>query len=125
MKLTLQTNFALRTMIYAAFKQERIKIAEVAQFFDISKAHVAKVVNPLTRHGYMSSIRGPHETYNALSYLFGEEFAQSGPTVTLIPPGKIRLRNARICGVGIRILTSFATTALLRVERFLRKHSTR
>ncbi|MBI85472.1 MAG: transcriptional regulator, Rrf2 [Planctomycetaceae bacterium] len=59
MKLTLQTDFALRTMIYAAFKQERIKISEVAQFFDISKAHVAKVVNLLSRHGYIRSIRGP------------------------------------------------------------------
>tara|TARA_B100000809_G_scaffold232058_1_gene247660 strand:- start:842 stop:1297 length:456 start_codon:yes stop_codon:yes gene_type:complete len=58
MKLSLQTDFALRTLIYAAFKQERIKISEIAQFFDISKAHIAKVVNLLSRHGYIRSIRG-------------------------------------------------------------------
>lgn len=58
MKLSLQTDFALRTLIYAAFKQERIRISEIAQFFDISKAHIAKVVNLLRRHGYIRSIRG-------------------------------------------------------------------
>ncbi|MBT7918786.1 MAG: transcriptional regulator, Rrf2, partial [Planctomycetaceae bacterium] len=43
MKLSLQTDFALRVLIYAAFRDERINISDVANFFDISKAHVAKV----------------------------------------------------------------------------------
>ncbi len=58
MKLSLQTDFALRVLIYAAVRDERINVSDVADFFDISKAHVAKVVNLLSRHGYVRSIRG-------------------------------------------------------------------
>jgi len=58
MKLSLQTDFALRVLIYAAFRNERVNIADVANFFDISKPHVAKVVNLLSRQGYIRSIRG-------------------------------------------------------------------
>lgn len=58
MRLTLQTDYALRTLMYLASRSERIKVADVATFFDISQAHIAKVVNQLARLGYVRSIRG-------------------------------------------------------------------
>jgi Rrf2 family nitric oxide-sensitive transcriptional repressor len=38
--------------------ENRATIAAVADFFQISQAHVAKVVNQLARLGYIRSIRG-------------------------------------------------------------------
>ena len=58
MKLSLQTDYALRTLIFAAFKNERVKISDVAEFYGISRTHLAKVVNLLSRHGFVRSIRG-------------------------------------------------------------------
>lgn len=58
MRLALQTDFALRTLMYVATRGERVKASDVASFFDISSAHVAKVVNQLARLGYLRSVRG-------------------------------------------------------------------
>ena len=58
MRLALQTDLALRTLMYLAWRKERVKAADVTQFFDLSQAHVAKVVNQLARLGYIRSIRG-------------------------------------------------------------------
>ena len=58
MRLTTQTDFALRTMMYLTARSGRATIAQVAQLFGISANHVAKVVNLLARLGYVRSIRG-------------------------------------------------------------------
>ena len=58
MKLALQTDFALRTLMYLAAVSKRSTAAEVAGFFGISQPHVAKVVNQLARFGYVRSTRG-------------------------------------------------------------------
>ena len=60
MRLSLQTDYALRTLMFLASKKAKSRgtIAEVAAFFAISEAHVAKVVNQLARHGFVRSIRG-------------------------------------------------------------------
>ena len=59
MRLTLWTDYALRTLIYVGAKGERPStIAEVAESFDISKTHLMKVVNRLGRQGYIETIRG-------------------------------------------------------------------
>ncbi|MBW3598744.1 MAG: Rrf2 family transcriptional regulator [Planctomycetes bacterium] len=58
MRFALQTDFALRTLIYLAMQDERATIGDVAAFYGISAAHVAKVVNQLSRLGYVRSIRG-------------------------------------------------------------------
>jgi len=44
--------------MYLGWRGERATSAEVAGFFDISAAHVAKVVNQLARLGFLRSIRG-------------------------------------------------------------------
>ena len=60
MRLALQTDYALRTLMFLGSKRgkQRSTIAAVAQFFRISEAHVAKVVNQLARLGFIRSVRG-------------------------------------------------------------------
>lgn len=58
MQLTIQTDYALRTLMYLASRDDRATVAEVAALFDISANHVAKVVNQLSRLGYIRSVRG-------------------------------------------------------------------
>ena len=58
MQLTMQTDYALRTLMFLATQTERAKVGDVAKLFGISANHVAKVVNLLSRFGYIYSIRG-------------------------------------------------------------------
>ena len=60
MRLTLQTDYALRTLMFLGSKRgkQRSTIAAVSGFFRISQAHVAKVVNQLARLGFVRSVRG-------------------------------------------------------------------
>lgn len=58
MRLALQTDYALRTLLYLADRGTRVQIRDVAEFFSISQHHVAKVVQQLARLGYIRSLRG-------------------------------------------------------------------
>jgi Rrf2 family nitric oxide-sensitive transcriptional repressor len=58
MHLALHTDYALRTLLFLASRPGRANVAEVAEFYRISKDHVAKVVQSLARQGYVRSIRG-------------------------------------------------------------------
>lgn len=58
MRLALQTDYALRTLMYLATTAERGTVARVADFYRISQAHVAKVVHQLGRLGYIRNVRG-------------------------------------------------------------------
>lgn len=58
MQLTTQTDYALRTLMFLATRSERSNVADVARLFGISVHHVAKVVNQLSRFGYLRSVRG-------------------------------------------------------------------
>ena len=59
MRLTNFSDYALRVLMYAAARDERlITIDETAKVYGISRAHLMKVVNQLTRAGYLKAIRG-------------------------------------------------------------------
>jgi Rrf2 family transcriptional regulator, nitric oxide-sensitive transcriptional repressor len=59
MRLTLWTDYALRTLIYVGAKGGRLStIAEIAESFGISKTHLMKVVNKLGQQGYLDTVRG-------------------------------------------------------------------
>ncbi len=60
MKLTTQTDYALRTLMFLATRRSRSNVAEVASLFGISANLVAKVVKVVSsrRHGYIHSTRG-------------------------------------------------------------------
>jgi Rrf2 family nitric oxide-sensitive transcriptional repressor len=57
-RLTLQTDYALRTLMFLATQSQRSTVADVAKLFNISTAHVAKVVNQLARLRLVRSVRG-------------------------------------------------------------------
>ena len=59
MRLSLQTDYALRTLLYLATRSGRATVAEVAGFYGISAHHVGKVVHQLGRLGYIRNHRGP------------------------------------------------------------------
>ncbi|HLZ64675.1 MAG TPA: Rrf2 family transcriptional regulator [Aliidongia sp.] len=59
MKLNLQTDYALRVLIYVGTNAEGLStIQEIADAFVISKAHLMKVVHRLGKAGYLDTIRG-------------------------------------------------------------------
>lgn len=60
MRLTKFTDYSLRVLIYAASleKDRLVTIEDTAAVFDVSHAHLKKVVLMLTRHGYLAAVRG-------------------------------------------------------------------
>lgn len=59
MRLTQFSDYALRMLMYAAAQPGRlITIDETAQAFGISRNHLMKVANLLTRNGYLQAVRG-------------------------------------------------------------------
>ncbi|MEX0939518.1 MAG: Rrf2 family transcriptional regulator [Pirellulales bacterium] len=58
MRLSLHTDYALRTLMYLACAAERSTAAEVAAFYGISAHHVSKVVHRLVKLRLVRSIRG-------------------------------------------------------------------
>jgi len=59
MRLTLHTDYALRALIRVGLADGKlITINDIAQSFDISKQHLMKVVNDLSRKGYLDTVRG-------------------------------------------------------------------
>lgn len=59
MRMTSFSDYALRVLMYAAAKDERlITIDETAKVYGISRAHLMKVVNQLTRSGFLKAVRG-------------------------------------------------------------------
>lgn len=59
MRLTMLSDYALRVLMYAATSGDRlVTIEETAKTYNISRAHLMKVVNVLTRAGYIRGVRG-------------------------------------------------------------------
>ncbi|MGE8943920.1 Rrf2 family transcriptional regulator [Leptospira interrogans] len=59
MQLTKFSDFALRVLMYVhAAGDRRVTIEEMAGSYQISRAHLMKVVNTLTRAGYLTAVRG-------------------------------------------------------------------
>jgi Rrf2 family transcriptional regulator, nitric oxide-sensitive transcriptional repressor len=59
MRLTNFSDYALRVLMYAAARSDRlITIEETAEIYGISRAHLMKVANQLTRAGFLKATRG-------------------------------------------------------------------
>lgn len=59
MQLTMFSDFALRVLMFTHAAGDRlVTIDEISAAYDISRAHLTKVVNTLTRAGYLTAVRG-------------------------------------------------------------------
>jgi Rrf2 family nitric oxide-sensitive transcriptional repressor len=59
MRLTNFSDFAIRLLMYAAAQKDRlITIEEASQIYIISRAHLMKIANALTKAGYLRAVRG-------------------------------------------------------------------
>jgi len=59
MRLTHFSDYALRLMMYAAVRKDKlVTIEETAELYDLSRAHLMKVANQLTRAGFLKATRG-------------------------------------------------------------------
>lgn len=59
MRLTQFSDYSMRLLLYLSEREGRaVTIAEVADWYGISKAHLVKVAHRLTRLGYIASTRG-------------------------------------------------------------------
>lgn len=60
MRLTYFSDYAFRVLMYLAITPDRrCTIREISDAYDISRAHLMKVVNLLTREGLVTAQRGP------------------------------------------------------------------
>lgn len=59
MQLTMFSDYALRVLMFTHAADGRlVTIDEIAGSYDISRAHLTKVVNALTRTGFLEAVRG-------------------------------------------------------------------
>ncbi len=94
MQLTNFSDYGLRVLMYAASQGDRlITIEETARVYNISRAHLMKVVNQLTRSGFLKAVRG-----------------RSGGVTLAKPPEKIRLGDVlRATEPDFALVECFAT----------------
>jgi Rrf2 family nitric oxide-sensitive transcriptional repressor len=58
-QLTRYSDYSLRVLIYLAVDPDRlVTIEDIARSYDISKAHLMKVVHQLGLRGYLETVRG-------------------------------------------------------------------
>jgi Rrf2 family transcriptional regulator, nitric oxide-sensitive transcriptional repressor len=58
MRLSVQTDFALRTLMFLAVKEGHHSIADISNGYGISKNHLMKVAQRLVAEGFVTSVRG-------------------------------------------------------------------
>lgn len=61
MRLTRQTSYAIRTLIYCAVKQPELsRVADIAKAHSISELFLFKLIKPLVENGLLETVRGRH-----------------------------------------------------------------
>ncbi|MET3590030.1 Rrf2 family iron-responsive transcriptional regulator [Bartonella silvatica] len=59
MRLTKQTNYALRMLMYCANNQETLnRIPEIAKAYAVSELFLFKILHPLVEAGFIQTVRG-------------------------------------------------------------------
>jgi Rrf2 family iron-responsive transcriptional regulator len=59
MRLTRQTNYAIRILMYCAANEGRLsRIPEIASAYNVSELFLFKILQPLVEHGFVTTVRG-------------------------------------------------------------------
>jgi len=59
MKMTSYTDYSLRALLYIAGHKDRlVTISEIAEFHNVSRNHMTKVINNLSRNDFIATVRG-------------------------------------------------------------------
>lgn len=59
MRLTRQTNYAIRILMYCAANEGRLsRVPEIAQAYTVSELFLFKILQPLVEHGFVQTVRG-------------------------------------------------------------------
>ena len=124
MRLTVQTDFALRTLMLLAVSDTHQTIDAVARHYAISKNHLMKVAQRLVAEGYVESLRGrggglmlarsPDELN------VGEivrRFEDVGSFVECFDPATNRCRATPACGLK-HILAGGVAAFLAHLDQF-------
>ncbi|MBD8066170.1 iron-responsive transcriptional regulator RirA [Devosia sp. PTR5] len=61
MRLTRQSNYAIRTLVYCAVNEPGLsRVAEIARAYGISELFLFKLIKPLVEGGLIKTVRGRH-----------------------------------------------------------------
>lgn len=61
MRLTRQSNYAIRTLVYCAVNDPELsRVADIARAHAISELFLFKLIKPLVAHGLLKTVRGRH-----------------------------------------------------------------
>lgn len=58
MRLTNQTNYAVRMLMYCAAADRQCRVREIADLFGLSEAFLLKILRRLTAAGFVATVRG-------------------------------------------------------------------
>jgi len=60
-RLTRQSNYAIRTLVYCAVNQPGLsRVADIAKAYGISELFLFKLIKPLVENGLLETVRGRH-----------------------------------------------------------------
>ncbi|UYN99076.1 MAG: iron-responsive transcriptional regulator RirA [Devosia sp.] len=61
MRLTRQSNYAIRALVYCAVNEPGLsRVAEIAEAYGISELFLFKLIKPLVENGLLQTVRGRH-----------------------------------------------------------------
>lgn len=61
MRLTRQSNYAIRTLVYCAVNEPGLsRVSEIAEAYGISELFLFKLIKPLVENGLLRTVRGRH-----------------------------------------------------------------
>lgn len=58
MRLTKQTNYALRMLMYCESSGELVPVVSIAKFYNLSEQSLLKILQVLTKGGFVEAVRG-------------------------------------------------------------------
>ncbi|MFC0219906.1 Rrf2 family transcriptional regulator [Pseudochelatococcus lubricantis] len=129
MRLTNFSDYALRILMYAATCRDRlITIEETAAVYGISRNHLMKVTNQLTRAGFLKAVRGRSGgltlAREAASIRLGDVLRATEPDFALVECFAAQKGDGAICRISCQCrLRGVLTEALQAFMATMDRHT--